>query len=150
MRPGHRFQQSAIARADSGQRGDRSEQWKQNFGAQAILGVETQTGGVYIVAYIGEHGMGDDRESVRRKKLLFRARHRGTREAGLLLGSFAERYLDEFDADRLDRFEALLGLEDAVIYDWVAGLAEPAEVQRSDVVQMFLAFPFHRSRRHHD
>jgi antitoxin CptB len=94
--------------------------------------------------------MGDDRESIRRKKLLFRARHRGTREAGLLLGSFAERYLDEFDADRLDRFEALLGIEDAVIYDWVAGLAEPAEMQRSDVVQMFLAFPFHRSRRLHE
>jgi len=93
--------------------------------------------------------MDDDRESARRKKLLFRARHRGTREAGLLLGNFAERYLGGFDADRLDRFEALLDLEDGVIYDWVAGLAEPAGTQRSDVVQMFLAFRYHRSGRHH-
>jgi antitoxin CptB len=143
MRPSRRFQHCAVAGADSSERGDRNEQRKQNFGAQAILGVETQTGSLYIVAYNGEYGMGDDRESVRRKKLLFRARHRGTREAGLLLGNFAERYLGDFDAERLDRFEALLDLEDAVIYDWVAGLAEPPEQERSDVVQMFLAFRFH-------
>lgn len=84
--------------------------------------------------------MGDDPESVRRKKLLFRAWHRGTREAGLLLGNFAERRLDGFDAEQLDRFEQLLEVEDAVIYDWVAGLDAPEPEQRSDVVDMLLKF----------
>ena len=84
--------------------------------------------------------MGDDPESVRRKKLLFRAWHRGTREAGLLLGNFAERHLDGFSAAQLDRFERLLDVEDAVIYDWVAGLDVPEPEQRSDVVDMLLKF----------
>ncbi len=84
--------------------------------------------------------MGDDPESVRRKKLLFRAWHRGTREAGLLLGNFAERHLDGLDAGQLDRFEQLLEVEDAAIYDWVAGLDAPEPERRSDVVDMLLTF----------
>jgi antitoxin CptB len=84
--------------------------------------------------------MGDDLESVRRKKLLFRAWHRGTREADLLLGNFADRYLAGFDRGQLDRFEALLERLDGEIYDWVAGRAAPSAEQRNDVVDMLLNF----------
>jgi antitoxin CptB len=83
--------------------------------------------------------MGDP-ESVRRKKLLFRAWHRGTREAGLLLGNFADRHLAGFDKGQLDRFEALLERLDGEIYDWVAGRAAPTKDERDDVVDMFLNF----------
>jgi antitoxin CptB len=82
--------------------------------------------------------MGDDPESARRKKLLFRAWHRGTREADLLLGPFADRYLAGFDRGQLDRFEALLECRDDEIYDWIAGLAEPDPAARTDVVEMLL------------
>jgi antitoxin CptB len=87
-----------------------------------------------------ELGMGDDPESVRRKKLLFRARNRGTREEGLLLGAFADRHLAGFDAGQLDRFAALLELADGALYDWVAGRAAPAAEQWDDVVAMLLTF----------
>ncbi|HEY5207860.1 MAG TPA: succinate dehydrogenase assembly factor 2 [Stellaceae bacterium] len=83
--------------------------------------------------------MGDP-ESVRRKKLLFRAQHRGTREEGLLLTGFAERHLAAFDAGQLDRFEALLELQDGLLYDWVARRAEPSADQRNDVTRMLLDF----------
>jgi antitoxin CptB len=85
--------------------------------------------------------MGDP-ESVRRKKLLFRAWHRGTREADLLLGHFAERHLAGFDSGQLDRFEALLELPDATLYDWIAGRDVPPEDQRSDVTRMLMDFRF--------
>src|SRR5215469_2515586 len=49
----------------------------------------------------------------RRKRLLFRSWHRGTREADLLLGSFAERHLAGFTPEQVDRYEVLLGAEDA-------------------------------------
>ena len=83
--------------------------------------------------------MGDP-NPVRRKKLLFRAWHRGTREADLLLGSFAEAHLDGFDDATLDRFEALLECEDATIYDWIARRAEPAPEQDSDVLRLLMNF----------
>ena len=44
----------------------------------------------------------------RRKRLLFRSWHRGTREADLILGSFADEHLAGFDEVQLDRYEALL------------------------------------------
>jgi antitoxin CptB len=85
--------------------------------------------------------MGDP-ESVRRKKLLFRARNRGTREEGLLLGAFAERHLAGFDAGQLDRFEALLERDDGTLYDWVAGRAASGASERNDVAQMLLDFRY--------
>jgi antitoxin CptB len=85
--------------------------------------------------------MGDP-ESVRRKKLLFRAQHRGTREEGLLLTGFAQAHLAAFDGGQLDRFEALLELEDGVLYDWVARRAAPRADQRSDITQMLLDFRY--------
>ena len=84
--------------------------------------------------------MGDDLESVRRKKLLFRAWHRGTREADLLLGNFADRHLAGFDTGQLDRFEALLERLDGEICDWVFGRDTPRAEDRTDVVDMLLRF----------
>ena len=40
-------------------------------------------------------------DDTRRKRLLFRSWHRGTKETDLLLGSFAEQHLAGFTADRL-------------------------------------------------
>lgn len=55
----------------------------------------------------------------RRKRLIFRSWHRGTREADLLLGRFADAHVPAFDAGLLDQFEALLGESDPDIFDWL-------------------------------
>jgi len=60
-----------------------------------------------------------------RKRLLFRSWHRGTREADLILGSFAEANLGRFDEGRLDRYEALLECPDADLFDWITGRTPP-------------------------
>ena len=59
----------------------------------------------------------------RRKRLRFRAWHRGTKEADLLLGPFADASLDSLDEDGLARFEALLAHTDPEIMDWITGAA---------------------------
>ena len=61
----------------------------------------------------------------RRRRLLFRAWHRGTREADLLLGRFADAHVPDFDAAELVSFEALLTESDPDIYDWVTGRQAP-------------------------
>ena len=63
----------------------------------------------------------------RRKRLRFRAWHRGTKEAGLLLGPFADANLDGFDEEDLQRFELLLDRSDPEIMDWVTGTVEPPD-----------------------
>src|ERR1700730_19444624 len=69
---------------------------------------------------------------IRRKRLLFRSWHRGTRESDLILGRFADAHLAAFDEAQLDFYEALLDCADADIFDWVAGRAVPPHEQDHD------------------
>ena len=85
--------------------------------------------------------MSDD-IAIRRRRLLFRSWHRGTREADLLLGPFAERHLAAMTPPQLDRFEALLAENDADLYDWISGRAEPPPASDSDVLRLVMNFPF--------
>jgi antitoxin CptB len=79
---------------------------------------------------------------IRRKRLLYRSWHRGTREADLLLGGFAEAHLAGFDEARLDRYAALLECPDADLFDWIAGRAAPPPQHNHDVTRLLLAFRY--------
>jgi antitoxin CptB len=79
---------------------------------------------------------------IRRKRLLFRSWHRGTREADLILGSFAESHLTGFDDPQLDRFEALLEVPDAELFDWINRRASPSPEHDHDVTRLLLAFRY--------
>ncbi len=78
----------------------------------------------------------DDVEN-RRKRLHFRCWHRGTREADLFIGSFADRYLPEFNAEELDQFEALLCENDVDIYNWMTE-REPVPPEHDNAVTRLL------------
>jgi antitoxin CptB len=67
--------------------------------------------------------MPNDREAIEglRRKLAFRAWHRGTSEADLLIGTFADQSLTWFAAEELRQFERLLEEDDPVIDDWITG-----------------------------
>lgn len=57
----------------------------------------------------------------RRKRILFRSWHRGTKEMDLLLGGFVEARIAELDAGELDRLENLMEAADADLLDWLTG-----------------------------
>ncbi|MBU6206306.1 MAG: succinate dehydrogenase assembly factor 2 [Alphaproteobacteria bacterium] len=61
------------------------------------------------------------------KRLRFRAHHRGTKEADLLLGGFFEAHHDRWDAAAIALFEALLEEQDADILGWAMGAIEVPE-----------------------
>ena len=87
-----------------------------------------------------------DTTEILRKRLTFRSWHRGTRETDLLLGSFADRHLPDFDSGQLDRYEELLRNSDPDIYNWVSGREPVPPEQDSDVMRLLLRFNFARSR----
>lgn len=60
----------------------------------------------------------------RHKKLLFRAWHRGTREADLMVGRYTQDHIEQWDETMLDIFEEFLDEADADIFDWVSGRQE--------------------------
>jgi len=84
----------------------------------------------------------DEALEISRKQLLFRSWHRGTREADLLLGSFAERHLAGFTGGQLDRYALLLECPDADLWDWIAGRAAPPAEQDSDVLRMLMSYRY--------
>ena len=79
---------------------------------------------------------------VRRKRLLFRSWHRGTREMDLLLGSFAEQHLAALNAAQLDRYEDLLENSDDQLFDWITGRVAPPGGEDSDVLRLLTAFRY--------
>ncbi len=83
-----------------------------------------------------------DSLDIRRKRLLFRSWHRGTREADLLLGGFAESHLAGFVEAALDRYEALLECSDAELFDWMTGRAAPPPEHDGEVTRLLLAFRY--------
>ncbi len=84
----------------------------------------------------------NDSLAIRRKRLIYRSRHRGTKELDLLVGAFAERHLAEMDAGQLDRFEALLELPEPLLYDWLLGRSAPPPELDHDVTKLFLQFKY--------
>src|SRR6056297_2421328 len=69
----------------------------------------------------------------RRRQLRFRSWHRGTREADLLLGSFADAHIADFDAEQLDEYQTLLGFSDPDLYNWMTGREDPPTVADNTV-----------------
>jgi len=57
----------------------------------------------------------------RRRRLLFRASHRGTREADLIVGGFVARHVGAFSEAELDELEAILEHPDVDLADWLTG-----------------------------
>ena len=57
----------------------------------------------------------------RRKRLLFRAWHRGMREMDLVFGTFADRELADMSEAELDEFEVILDMDDRMLAKWVTG-----------------------------
>ena len=64
-------------------------------------------------------------DEARRKQILWRAHHRGTKEADMLVGGFAERWIDGMDEADIGWLEALLEEQDVDIMAWAFGRGEP-------------------------
>jgi antitoxin CptB len=58
---------------------------------------------------------------VRRRRILFRAWHRGMREADLIMGRFADAAIADLTEDELAAFERLLDVPDRDLLAWVTG-----------------------------
>lgn len=63
----------------------------------------------------------------RKRRAAFRAWHRGTREADLMIGGFADAYLAGWGDAELDWFEALLDEQDVDVMAWAIGTAPVPE-----------------------
>lgn len=61
--------------------------------------------------------------SARRRRLLYRAWHRGIRETDLIMGRFADAHIASMTDGEMDDFERLMEVPDADLFVWVTGAA---------------------------
>jgi antitoxin CptB len=87
--------------------------------------------GTRRVFAVGELMTGSSRSSdgldPRRRRLLFRSWHRGTREADLIMGRFADVHIEAFNDTELDQYEHLLDAIETDLLAWVTGVADIPE-----------------------
>ena len=77
--------------------------------------------------------------AIRRKRLRFRAWHRGTKEMDLILGPFADANVDAYGTAELDRLEALMSEEDPPLLKWVMRQEEPPAHVDRDFLELVIA-----------
>ena len=72
----------------------------------------------------------------RRKRLWFRCHHMGMHENDLIVGSFADRYIESLNEDQLDRFEALIAENDIDLLNWIIGRSVPPKAHQNDILKL--------------
>ena len=76
----------------------------------------------------------------RRRRLLYRSWHRGTREMDLVMGRFADAVLGTLTEVEVDEFERLSDAPDPDLYAWVTGKRPVPSNHNTDVFRRLRAF----------
>ena len=75
-----------------------------------------------------------------KKKLIYRAGYRGTKEMDILLSSFVNKYINDFDENLLVELEKFLNLEDEIIYNFYLTKEFNNKIKYSKVLEAFSNF----------
>lgn len=76
----------------------------------------------------------------RRRRLRYRAWHRGTKEMDLVLGPYADRHVSALDLTGLDQLEALMEEADTDLLKWVMGQETPPDSIDRELLGRLIAF----------
>lgn len=79
----------------------------------------------------------------RRRRILFRAWHRGTREMDLLMGSFTDSAIASMTDEELSVFETLIEAPDRDIFSWITGAAETPSNYDTEIFRRLKRFHTH-------
>lgn len=79
----------------------------------------------------------------RRKRLRFRAWHRGMRETDILLGTFCDGIIERLKEEEIAEFEHLLDVPDRDLMAWVMGENSPPPEHDTDFLRKLIAFHTH-------
>jgi antitoxin CptB len=76
----------------------------------------------------------------RRRRLVFRAWHRGTREMDLVMGRFTEAEIAGLSDEDVGDLERLMEANDRDVFDWVSGMAPVPDNYDTAVFRRLRAF----------
>jgi len=75
-----------------------------------------------------------------KKKIIFRSKHRGTKEMDLLLSSFVNKYIDIFNDEELKDLANLLSNDDDILYKCYFRKDENSLISSNFIIKKFQNF----------
>ena len=81
------------------------------------------------------------------KRLAWRAHHRGTKEADLLIGGFFDAHGPSWTADERTMFAAMLDEQDVDIMAWAHGVTVPPEHFNGPLIEALMRLDYIRIAR---
>tara|TARA_B100001559_G_scaffold291944_1_gene272024 strand:- start:43 stop:297 length:255 start_codon:yes stop_codon:yes gene_type:complete len=75
-----------------------------------------------------------------KKKIIYRANYRGTKEMDILLSKFVDKYINTFSKKELEDLFDFLNLEDEIIYNYYQTKKINKKIKKSKVVEIFSKF----------
>jgi len=75
-----------------------------------------------------------------KKKIIYRAQYRGTKEMDRLMSSFVKMYIDKFDIKNLKDLEKLLEIDDNNLYSFYNGTNTSYIFEDNNVNKLFKNF----------
>ena len=75
-----------------------------------------------------------------KKKLIYRAGYRGTKEMDILLSSFVNKYINDFDENLLVELEKFLNLEDEIISNFYNFNLVEKKIDQNKISKIFRKF----------
>ena len=75
-----------------------------------------------------------------KKKLLYRASYRGTKEMDIILGNFVERNINNFSLQQLNELEKFLNFEDETIFNFYKYNKIEENIDKNEISNIFRKF----------
>ena len=75
-----------------------------------------------------------------RKRIFYKATHRGMQETDKIIGGFAEQELEKLSKDYLYDFDKLLDVPDVDLLNWILGNEEVPESFDNEIFRLIVAF----------
>ena len=75
-----------------------------------------------------------------KKKIIYRANYRGTKEMDILLSKFVDKYIDSFSKEELEDLFNFLNMEDEIIYNFYQTKKIDNKIKKNNILEIFKKF----------
>ena len=77
-----------------------------------------------------------------KKKIIYRATYRGTKEMDVLISSFTKKIINDLNDDELINLANLLDIDDENLYKLNQGLSTTVDIEENKVSKLFKEFKY--------
>ena len=82
----------------------------------------------------------NEKLEILKKKILYRALYRGTKEMDILLSTFVKKYIDKFSKKQLEDLEVFLKFEDEIIFNFYNYNIIKKNIDKNGISEIFKNF----------